>query len=168
MKPYEIIARRAENYVSDYYGKKSRQGTTQGIKVSTKDGLLNLILDCVSWLDRMPGSKQKKAPYTRRIWHAYLAVQESSIDDKTTIPEILGGRRLEYIEDQPDEPSIVDSGIGTGGMGYASIKLKDVGTSITKGKEDPYWKPRKPKKCRTLEGEEKQKAWREYLASIVP
>ena len=166
MKPYEIIARRAENYVSDYYGKKSRQGTTQGIKVSTKDGLLNLILDCVSWLDRMPGSKQKKAPYTKRIWDAYLAVQEGSIDDKTTIPEILGGRRLEYIEDQPDEPSIADSGIGTGGSGYASIKLKDMGTSITGTKSDPYWKPPRKSKPRTLEGQEKQEAYEQYLQRL--
>jgi hypothetical protein len=168
LNPYEIITRRAEEAISEYYGKKNKQDKTRGLSVSAKDGILDRILECVSWLDRMPGSEQKKSPYTRRIWHAYLAVQEGSIDDKTTIPEILGGRRFEYIEDQPDEPSIVDSGIGTGGMGYASIKLKDVGTSMTKGKEDPYWKPRKPKKCRTLEGEEKQQAWREYLASIVP
>ena len=168
MKPYEIITRRAEEAVSEHYGNKNKQDPSRGLHVSAKDGLLNRILDCVSWLDRMPGSKEKKAPYTRRIWHAYLAVQEGNIDDKTAIPEILGGRRLEYIEDQPDEPSITDSGIGTGGMGYATIKLKDVGTSMTKGKEDPYWKPPKPKKCRTLEGEEKQQAWREYLASIVP
>lgn len=166
MKPYEIITRRAEEAVSEHYGNKNKQDPTRGLHVSAKDGLLNRILDCVSWLDRMPGSKEKKAPYTRRIWHAYLAVQEGNIDDKTAIPEILGGRRLEYIEDQPDEPSIADSGIGTGGSGYASIKLKDMGTSITGTKSDPYWKPPRKSKPRTLEGQEKQEAYEQYLQRL--
>lgn len=166
MKPYEIIARRAETYAHERFGNKNKQDTDGHLRVTAKDGLLNRILECVSWLDRMPGSKQKKAPYTKRIWDAYLAVQEGSIDDKTTIPEILGGRRLEYIEDQPDEPSIADSGIGTGGSGYASIKLKDMGTSLTGTKSDPYWKPPRKSKPRTLEGQEKQEAYEQYLQRL--
>ena len=164
MKPYEIVTRRAEEYAD------RNQPNDVDFQPTHKDGALNLILDCMSWLDRMPGTNQKKAPYIKRIWAAYLKAQTNEkSDDTKIIPQMLGGHRVDYLEDITyDLSSLADNGIGTGGMGYASIKLKDVGSALTKGKQDPYWKPRKPKKCRTLEGEEKQQAWREYLASIVP
>ena len=163
MKGYEQLARRAEKEADEYYRSKNKQNDT--LQVSAKDGLLNRILACVSWLDRLPGSKQKKAPYTKRIWDVYLAVQESGIDDKTTIPEVLNSSRNLYIADVP-ETSIADSGIGTGGSGYSSVVYKDMGTQITSKPADPYWKPPKKSKARTLEGEEKADAYRQYLRNL--
>ena len=56
MKPYEIVARRAEEY-----SKRLWDGDV-ALQPTQKDGTLNLILDLISWLDRMPGSKEAKAP----------------------------------------------------------------------------------------------------------
>jgi len=163
MKAYENLARRAEQAADEYYRKKNRQNDT--LQISAKDGLLNRILACVSWLNRLPGTPQKKATYTKRIWDAYLSVQESDVDDKVTIPEVLNSSRNLYLTDIP-ETSIADSGIGTGGTGYSSVVYKDMGTQITGKTVNPYWKPRKRSKARTLEGKEKDDAYRQYLTNL--
>ena len=114
----------------------------------------------------MPGSKEKKAPYTKRIWDCYLKIQNGNLDDTTMIPQLIGGNRIEYLEEQ-SEPSIADSGIGTGGLGYASIQEQSIGTQYNQKPKDPYWNDKIPKsECRTLKGEEKEQAYRDYLASL--
>jgi hypothetical protein len=164
MKPYEIMARRAEVYEQENRDSIAKTDKTQGFNVTVKDAVLSRILSCADWLSRMPGSKEKKAPYTKRIWDCYLKVQQGSLDDTTMIPELIGGERTEYIEDNVIQSSIADSGIGTGGLGYASIQEQSIGTQYRQKPKDPYWNDKIPKsKCRTLEGEEKEQAYRDYL-----
>ena len=160
MKAYEIVTRRAEDYAN------RNQLNDVDFQPTHKDGALNLILDCISWLDRMPGTKEKKAPYTKRMWEAYLKAQTNEQPaDTVIVPQMIGGNRVEYVEDVTyDSSSLADSGIGTGGLGYASVKMKYMGTANMKGKKDPYWNPPKPTKARTLDGKEKTKAYTEYLA----
>jgi hypothetical protein len=163
MKPYEIIARRAETYLTESRDAIAKTEITQGFNVTVKDSTLSRILSCADWLDRMPGSKEKKAPYTKRIWDCYLKVQSGNLDDTTMIPQLIGGNRIEYLEDQAVEPSIADSGIGTGGLGYASIQEQSIGTQYRQKPKDPYWNDKIPKsECRTLEGEEKEQAYEDY------
>ena len=138
----------------------------QSYKVTIKDANLTYILDCVSWLDRLPGSKEKKAPYTKRIWDCYLAVQQGRLDDTTMIPQVLGGQRVAYSEDQADETSIADSGIGTGGLGSASVRSADMGTAFREKPADKYFHKYPKSKCRTLEGDEKIKAYKEYKKNV--
>ena len=85
MKPYEIVARRAESHSDEYYANKNKQGLNQGMTISAKDSVLNRILACISWLDRMPGRDDIKEPYVKRIWKAYQEVQEGNIDDTVAI-----------------------------------------------------------------------------------
>jgi len=167
MKPYEIVARRAETYLRESRSAKDKLTINESWNVSVKDGTLKYILDLADWLSRMPGSKEKKAPYTKRIWDCYLKIQNGNLDDTTMIPELIGGNRMEYIEDQAVEHSIADSGIGTGGLGYASIQEQSIGTQYRQKPKDPYWNDKIPAApCRTLEGEEKDQAYRDYLASL--
>jgi hypothetical protein len=161
MKAYEIMARRAEDWA------KRGRDVDDKLKVTKRDGKLTEILDMIDWLSRVGGSKEMKAPYLKRMWKAYLSVQEGLDDDKTMIPQIIGGESVGYIEDQAVEPSIADSGIGTGGLGYASIQEQSIGTQYRQKPKDPYWNDKIPKsECRTLEGEEKEQAYRDYLASL--
>ena len=162
MKPYEIIARKAEEYAKQNWSAREKSSLTTGFNITQKDSLLNRILDCISWLNRLPGSKEKKSPYVKRIWNSYLKVQEGKSDDTTIIPEILGGNRVEYLEDQAVEISIADSGIGTGGLGYASVRSADMGTAFRKKPSDKYFHKYPKSKCRTLEGDEKKQAWAEF------
>ena len=97
MKPYEIMARRAEVYEAENRDSIAKTEKTQGFNVTVKDAVLSRILSCADWLNRMPGSKEKKAPYTKRIWDCYLKVQKGNLDDTTMIPELIGGERTEYI-----------------------------------------------------------------------
>jgi len=167
MKPYEIVARRAEDYIKVSRTAPEKLSVNQSFNVSVKDGTLKYILDLADWLSRMPGSKEKKAPYTKRIWDCYLKIQEGNLDETTTITELIGGNRMEHIEDQAIKHSIADSGIGTGGLGYASIQEQSIGTQYNQKPKDPYWNDKIPKsECRTLEGEEKDQAYRDYLASL--
>ena len=167
MKPYEIMARRAEVYETENRDSIAKTEKTQGFNVTVKDAVLSRILSCADWLSRMPGSKEKKAPYTKRIWDCYLKIQEGNLDDTTMIPELIGGERTEYIEDNLSHFSIADSGIGTGGLGYASIQEQSIGTEYRQKAKDKYWNDRVPvSPCRTLEGEEKDQAYRDYLASL--
>ena len=167
MKPYETIARRAEEYAITNREASEKTSDSQSYNVTVKDGALSRILSCADWLDRMPGSKEKKAPYTKRIWDCYLKVQKGNLDDTTMIPELIGGERTEYIEDNVIHSSIADSGIGTGGLGYASIQEQSIGTEYRQKAKDKYWNDRVPvSPCRTLEGEEKAQAYRDYLASL--
>jgi hypothetical protein len=166
MKPYEIIARRAEEYAKEARKPQEKLGYTATKDVTLKDGSLNDILACVSWLDRLPGSREKKAPYTKRIWDCYLAVQQGRLDDTTMIPQILGGNRVTYSEDQAVETSISDSGIGTGGLGYASVRSADMGTAFRKKPSDKYFHKYPKSKCRTLEGDEKIQAYKEYKKNV--
>ena len=161
MKPYEIVTRRAEEYVKEHWPSKDKQSINASFEVTYKDGVLNYILQAADWLSRMPGSKEKKAPYTKRIWDCYLAVQQGYLDDTTIIPQILGGQRVTYSEDQV-ETSIADSGIGTGGLGYASVRSQDIGTAYRGKQQDPYFRKVAKSPCRTLEGDEKIKAFEEY------
>ena len=162
MKAYEIVTRRAEDYAN------RNQPNDVKLQPTHKDGALNLILECISWLDRMPGTKERKAPYTKRMWEAYLKAQTNEKSDDTMIvPQMIGGNRVEYLEDVTyDTSSLADSGIGTGGLGYASVKMKYMGTANMKGMKDPYWNPRKASKVKTLEGNEKDKAYAEYLNKV--
>ena len=166
MKPYEIIARRAEGYVTESRRAVDKLSINESWNVTVKDGTLNFILDCVSWLDRLPGSKERKAPYAKRIWDCYLAVQQGRLDDTTMIPQILGGNRVTYSEDQEVETSIADSGIGTGGLGYASVRSADMGTAFRKKPSDKYFHKYPKSKCRTLEGDEKIQAYKEYKKNV--
>ena len=163
MNPYEVIARRAEEYSKTLRSGQEKSALSQSVSVTVKDGLLNRILGCVSWLDRLPGSKEKKAPYTKRIWNCYLSVQQGTLDDTTMIPEMLGGQRVAYLEDQAVETSIADSGIGTGGLGYASVRSQDIGTAFRGKQADPYFRKVAKSPARTLEGEEKAQAYADYL-----
>ena len=166
MKPFEIIARRAENHLRESRQAKDKLSMNQSYNVTVKDATLTYILDCVSWLDRLPGSKEKKAPYTKRIWDCYLAVQQGRLDDTTMIPQILGGQRVTYSEDQAVEKSIADNGIGTGGLGYASVRSQDIGTAYRGKQANPYFRKVKGSPARTLEGEEKAQAYAEYLVKV--
>ena len=167
MKPYEIMARRAEVYMKENWLTESKTHVRAAPRITHKDGVLTFILGCADWLSRMPGGKEKKAPYTKRIWDCYLKVQNGNLDETTMIPELIGGNRIEYLEDQAIEPSIADSGIGTGGLGYASIQEQSIGTEYRQKAKDKYWNDRVPvSPCRTLEGEEKDQAYRDYLASL--
>ena len=167
MNPYEIIVRRAEEYSKTLRSGQEKTALSQSVSVTVKDGLLNRILSCVSWLDRLPGSKEKKAPYTKRIWDCYLAVQQGTLDDTTMIPEILGGQRVSYLDEQMSvEKSIADSGIGTGGLGYASVRSADMGTAFRKKPSDKYFHKYPKSKCRTLEGDEKIQAYKEYKKNV--
>jgi hypothetical protein len=166
MKPFEIIARRAENHLRESRQAKDKLSMNQSYNVTVKDATLTYILDCVSWLDRLPGSKEKKAPYTKRIWDCYLAVQQGRLDDTTMIPQILGGNRVTYLEDQAVETSIADNGIGTGGLGYASVRSQDIGTAYRGKQANPYFRKVKGSPARTLEGEEKAQAYAEYLVKV--
>jgi len=163
MKPYEIIARKAEEYAKQNWSAREKSSLTTGFNITQKDSLLNRILDCISWLNRLPGSKEKKSPYVKRIWDSYLKVQEGKSDDTTIIPEILGGNRVEFLEDQAVEISIADSGIGTGGLGYASVRSQDIGTAFRGKQSDPYFRKVAKSPARTLEGEEKAQAYADYL-----
>jgi hypothetical protein len=79
------------------------------------------------------------------------------------IPQILGGNRVTYSEDQSVETSIADSGIGTGGLGYASVRSQDIGTAFRGKQADPYFRKVAKSPARTLEGEEKAQAYADYL-----
>ena len=161
------MARRAEVYETENRDSIAKTEKTQGFNVTVKDAVLSRILSCADWLSRMPGSKEKKAPYTKRIWDCYLKVQKGNLDDTTMIPELIGGERTEYIEDNLSYFSIADSGIGTGGLGYASIQEQSIGTEYRQKAKDKYWNDKIPvSPCRTLEGEEKAQAYRDYLASL--
>ena len=70
---------------------------------------------------------------------------------------------LPYSEDQAVETSIADSGIGTGGLGYASVRSQDIGTAYRGKRADPYNRKLKAGPVRTLEGEEKAQAYADYL-----
>jgi len=165
MNPYETIARRAEEYAITYREASEKTANSQSYNVTVKDSTLSRILSCADWLDRMPGSKEKKAPYTKRIWDCYLKAQSGNLDDTTMIPQLIGGHRIEYLEEQ-SEPSIADSGIGTGGLGYASVQEQSIGTQYRQKSKDPYWDDKIPKsECRTLEGDEKAQAYADYLKS---
>ena len=167
MKAYEIMARRAEAYKMNHLESRAMSEPTQGMNITVKDALLNRVLQCADWLSRQPGSKEKKAPYTKRIWDCYLKIQNGNLNDTTMIPELIGGQRTEYIEDKVIEPSIADSGIGTGGLGYASIQEQSIGTEYRQKAKDKYWNDRVPvSPCRTLEGEEKDQAFFEYKDKI--
>ena len=166
MKSFEIIARRAENHLRESRQAKDKLSMNQSYNVTIKDATLTYILDCVSWLDRLPGSKEKKAPYTKRIWDCYLAVQQGRLDDTTMIPQVLGGQRVAYSEDQAVETSIADSGIGTGGLGYASVRSADMGTAFREKPADKYFHKYPKSKCRTLEGDEKIQAYKEYKKNV--
>lgn len=163
MKPYEIVTRRAEEYVKEHWNVRDKQSINASFEVTYKDGVLGYILQAADWLSRMPGSKEKKAPYTKRIWDCYLNVQQSNLDDTTMIPQILGGQRVIYSEDQEVETSIADSGIGTGGLGYASVRSQDIGTAYRGKQADPYFRKVAKSPARTLEGEEKAQAYADYL-----
>ena len=91
MKPYETIARRAEEYAITYREASEKTADSQSYNVTVKDSTLSRILSCADWLDRMPGSKEKKAPYTKRIWDCYLKAQNGNLDDTTMIPQLIGG-----------------------------------------------------------------------------
>jgi len=157
MKGYEIMARRAEDWA------ERGRDVDDKLKITKRDGKLTEILDMIDWLSRVGGSKEMKAPYLKRMWKAYLSVQEGLDDDKTIIPQIIGGESVEYLEDQAIEHSIADSGIGTGGLGYASIQEQSIGTQYRQKPKDPYWNDKIPKsECRTLEGEEKDQAYEDY------
>jgi hypothetical protein len=161
MKSYEIMARRAEEWAL------RGRDVDDVLLITKKDGKLTKILGLIDWLSRVGGSKEMKTPYLKRMWKAYLSVQEGLDDDKTMIPQIIGGESVEYIEDKVIEPSIADSGIGTGGLGYASIQEQSIGTEYRQKAKDKYWNDRVPvSPCRTLEGEEKDQAYRDYLASL--
>ena len=161
------MARRAEVYETENRDSIAKTEKTQGFNVTVKDAVLGRILSCADWLSRMPGNKEKKAPYTKRIWDCYLKVQKGNLEDTTMIPELIGGERTEYIEDNLSYFSIADSGIGTGGLGYASIQEQSIGTEYRQKSKDKYWNDRVPvSPCRTLEGEEKDQAYRDYLASL--
>ena len=161
MKAYEIMARRAEDWA------ERGRGVDDKLKITKKDGKLTEVLDMIDWVSRVGGSKEMKAPYLKRMWKAYLSVQEGLDDDKTVIPQIIGGESVEYIEDNVIEHSIADSGIGTGGLGYASIQEQSIGTEYRQKSKDKYWNDRVPvSPCRTLEGEEKDQAYRDYLTSL--
>ncbi len=54
MNPYEIIVRRAEEYSKTLRSGQEKTALSQSLSVTVKDGLLNRILSCVSWLDRLP------------------------------------------------------------------------------------------------------------------
>ena len=158
MKPYEIVARRAEDY-----SKRLWDGDVF-LQPTQKDGALSLILDLISWLDRMPGSKEVKAPYLKRMWNAYLNCQEGKANDTKMVAQLISGdRRVTYSEDQEVETSISDSGIGTGGLGYASVRSQDIGTAYRGKQADPYFRKVAKSPCRTLEGEEKAQAYANYL-----
>ena len=164
MKAYEIMARRAENWAD------RGRDNDDGLLITKKDGKLTKILDLIDWLSRVKGSDEAKKPYTKRMWKAYLKVQEGKENDTKIRPQTLGGEPIEYIEELQDEikkVSIADSGIGTGGLGYASIQEQSIGTQYRQKPKDPYWNDKIPKsECRTLEGEEKEQAYRDYLASL--
>ena len=117
-------------------------------------------------------SKEMKAPYTQAyVGRLTSLIQEGlDLDDKTIIPEIIGGESHgTYLEDQAVEPSIADSGIGTGGLGYASIQEQSIGTQYRQKPKDPYWNDKIPvSPCRTLEGEEKDQAFFEYKDKVNP
>ena len=70
---------------------------------------------------------------------------------------------MTYSEDQAVETSIADSGIGTGGLGYASVRSQDIGTAYRGKRADPYNRKLKAGPVRTLEGEEKAQAYADYL-----
>jgi len=157
MKSYEIMARRAEEWAL------RGRDVDDVLLITKRDGKLTKILGLIDWLSRVGGSKEMKAPYLKRMWKAYLSVQEGLDDDKTIIPQIIGGESVEYLEDQAIEHSIADSGIGTGGLGYASIQEQSIGTQYRQKPKDPYWNDKIPKsECRTLEGEEKDQAYEDY------
>jgi len=161
LKAYEIMARRAEDWA------ERGRGVDDKLKITKKDGKLTEVLDMIDWMSRVGGSKEMKVPYLKRMWKAYLSVQEGLDDDKTMIPQIIGGESVEYLEEKVIEPSIADSGIGTGGLGYASIQEQSIGTEYRQKAKDKYWNDRVPvSPCRTLEGEEKAQAYRDYLASL--
>jgi hypothetical protein len=82
------------------------------------------------------------------------------------IPQILGGNRVTYLEDQAVETSIADNGIGTGGLGYASVRSQDIGTAYRGKQANPYFRKVKGSPARTLEGEEKAQAYAEYLVKV--
>ena len=169
MKPYEIVSRRAEEYMKENWDTDTKSSINAKYRITHKDGVLTFILGCADWLSRMPGGKEKKAPYTKRIWDCYLKVQNGNLDETTMIPELIGGNRIEYLEDQAIEPSIADSGIGTGGLGYASIQEQSIGTEYRQKAKDKYWNDRVPvSPCRTLEGEEKDQAFFEYKDKVNP
>lgn len=156
MKPYEIVARRAESHSDEYYANKNKQGLNQGMTISAKDSVLNRILACISWLDRMPGRDDIKEPYVKRIWKAYQEVQEGNIDDTVAISEVLNTKRVERLEDlSPD----VKENVGA----FSSVKMTQLGTDYRGGKSDPYWKPPKKTKSRTLVGKELEDAYESYL-----
>ena len=157
MQSYEIMARRAEEWAL------RGRDVDDVLLITKRDGKLTKILGLIDWLSRVGGSKEMKAPYLKRMWKAYLSVQEGLDDDKTIIPQIIGGESVEYLEDQAIEHSIADSGIGTGGLGYASIQEQSIGTQYRQKPKDPYWNDKIPKsECRTLEGEEKDQAYEDY------
>ena len=160
MKAYEIMARRAENWAD-----RGRE-EDDGLLITKKDGKLTKILDLIDWLSRVEGSDENKEPYIKRMWAVYLKVQESVENDTVIRPQTLGGGPVEYIEDIHDEvkkKSIADSGIGTGGLGYASIREQSIGTEYRQKAKDKYWNDRVPvSPCRTLEGEEKAQAYEDY------
>jgi hypothetical protein len=161
MKGYEIMARRAEEWAS------RGRNMDDILLITKKDGKLSKILGIIDWMSRLPGSEEDKKPYTKRMWKAYLSVQEGLDNDKTIVPQIIGGESVEYIEDQAVEHSIADSGIGTGGLGYSSIQEQSIGTQYRQKPKDPYWNDKIPKsECRTLEGEEKWQAYLDHLASL--
>ena len=151
MKPYEIVARRAEEY-----SKRLWDGDV-ALQPTQKDGTLNLILDLISWLDRMPGSKEAKAPYLKRMWDAYLNAQEGRADDTKMVAQLISGdRRVEYLEDSK-------VGIGSGGLGYASVRAQDIGTAFRSKPAAPDFKKVKPSPGRRREGEERDRAYADYL-----
>ena len=164
MKPYEIMTRRAENWAV-----RSRD-VDNVLLITKKDGKLTKILGLIDWLSRIKGTDEDKAPYLKRMWKAYLKVQEGKDSDTQIEAQIIGGSYVESLDasfDEINKKSIADSGIGTGGLGYASIQEQSIGTEYRQKAKDKYWNDRVPvSPCRTLEGEEKDQAYRDYLASL--
>jgi hypothetical protein len=160
MKPYEIMTRRAENWAV-----RSRD-VDDVLLITKKDGKLTKILGLIDWLSRIKGTDEAKAPYLKRMWKAYLKVQEGKDSDTQIEAQIIGGSYVESLDasfDEINKKSIADSGIGTGGLGYASIQEQSIGTEYRQKAKDKYWNDRVPvSPCRTLEGGEKAQAYEDY------
>ena len=158
MKSYQKILENTEAYLS-LTKRKVRPNDTQ-FQPTMKDGVLNRVLKNIEWLSRLPGNETIKKPYMTKMWDIYKAVQESSLDDNL----INYTKEIVYSEDRPysEGVSIADSGIGTGGLGYASVRSADMGTAFRKKPSDKYFRKYPKSKCRTLEGDEKKQAWAEF------
>jgi len=140
-----------------YYSNK-RTNKDQRFEPTKKDGILNRILEQIEWMNRVPGSVEKKKPYMNQLWKIYLNAQQNNTDDTT----ITFNENITYLDDY----SIADSGIGTGGLGYSSVRSADMGTAFRNKPADKYFHKYPKSKCRTLEGDEKIQAYKEYKKNV--